>query len=378
MKSIIIFSVAVAALLSGCSGGEGHGCHAGDGHGESDHGDEIIFTPEQAQAAGLQIEEVQPGEFREVIVAGGQIVAAQGDRATVAATAEGIVSLGRSLAEGAAVKAGETLATISAGKLQGGDPAEKARIACQGARQEWERARALVDEQIMPAREFEQIEMRYRTALAEWEALSSEVTSRGVRLTAPMSGYVTSRLVDQGEYVAVGQPVAVVSQNRRLQLRAEVSQRHFRCLRGVVGANFRTPYDEKLYRLADLNGRLLSSGRAADGGAFYLPVTFEFDNVGDIIPGTPVTIYLLGGVQRGAISVPVSALTEEQGFYFVYLQVDEEGYSKREVTLGASDGQRVRIVAGLQAGERVVTRGAYNVKLAAASTVAPEGHSHAH
>ena len=56
------------------------------------------------------------------------------------------------------------------------------------------------------------------------------------------------------------------------------------------------------------------------------------------------------------LALPVTALTEEQGLYFCYLQLDEEGYKKQEVTLGASDGKEVQILTGLKAGDRVVTK----------------------
>ena len=63
--------------------------------------------------------------------------------------------------------------------------------------------------------------------------------------------------------------------------------------------------------------------------------------------------------------------------YFIYLQLDEEGYKKQEVTLGANDGKEVQILTGLKAGDRVVTKGAYQVKLASASNAIP-AHSHEH
>ncbi len=172
--------------------------------------------------------------------------------------------------------------------------------------------------------------------------------------------------------------MAVVSQNRHLQLKAEVSEKYFRYLNGVSGANFKTAYDNAVYKLADLNGRLLSYGKTTNCESFYVPVTFEFDNKGDIVPGSFVEVYLLSTPQSNVISVPLSALTEEQGLYFVYIQVDEEGYRKQEVTTGQNNGERIEIKTGLKAGDKVVTHGVYQVKLAAVSSVIPEGHSHSH
>ena len=56
-----------------------------------------------------------------------------------------------------------------------------------------------------------------------------------------------------------------------------------------------------------------------------IPVTFEFDNKGDVIPGSFVEVFLLSSPMENVLSLPHSALTEEQGSFFVYLQLDEEG-----------------------------------------------------
>ena len=95
-----------------------------------------------------------------------------------------------------------------------------------------------------------------------------------------------------------------------------------------------------------------------------------------VIPGSYVEVYLLTTPQNNVFSIPVTALTEEQGIYFVYLQIAEEEFVKREVGIGESDGKNVRILSGLKGGERVVVKGAYQVKLASSSSVLPEGHSH--
>ena len=88
-------------------------------------------------------------------------------------------------------------------------------------------------------------------------------------------------------------------------------------------------------------------------------------------------MYLLTNKRTGVISLPVSAITEEQGLNFVYIRQDADCYTKREVKLGESDGERVEICSGLKAGENVVTRGAVHIKLASASN-AITAHTHNH
>ena len=95
------------------------------------------------------------------------------------------------------------------------------------------------------------------------------------------------------------------------------------------------------------------------------------------MPGSFVETYLLTSPRQGVVSVPVSALTDEQGVNYVYVQTDATCYEKREVHIGETDGERVEIKHGLKGGEKVVTKGAMQVRLASASTAIP-AHSHNH
>ena len=360
----------------------GHNHAATDAHAGHDHGhehgsnpDEIILAPEKAKAAGVASMEIQPKSFRQVIKASGEVQAAQGNESTIVANVSGVVSFQRSVTEGMQVGKGAAIMTISASQLQDGDPAERARIAYEAAKADFARARRLVKSQIVSQKEFNAIKEKYENARLAYEALSKNQTKNGVAVSAPMGGYIKNLLVKEGDYVAVGQPLATVTQNNRLFLRADVSERYYKYLNGITSANFKTPYDNQVYELEALNGKLLSYGKSA--GSFYVPVTFSFDNKGDIIPGSFVEIYLLSKDMENSIVLPVEALTEEQGLYFVYLQKCEESYKKQEVKLGASNGKEVQILSGVHPGDKVVVKGAYHVKLASASNALP-AHSHEH
>ena len=97
-----------------------------------------------------------------------------------------------------------------------------------------------------------------------------------------------------------------------------------------------------------------------------------------LFPAVVCEVFLLSSPMENVLSLPHSALTEEQGSFFVYLQLDEEGYKKQLVTLGADNGESVQILSGIKAGDRVVTQGAYQVKLASATNAIPGTGSHEH
>lgn len=362
---------------------EGHRHEAEDGHdheaeaAHAGHSDEIILSPEKAKAAGVEAEVILPKPFRQVIVTGGQVQAAQGDECVVVANVAGVVSFRQPVTDGMSIGKGAVILNISADNLPDGDPVKRARIAYDAAKKEYERAAKLAESQIVSQKEFNAVRESYENARLAYEAIAKNRTRTGVAVTAPIGGYVKNCLVQEGDYVSVGQPLASITQNRRLFLRADVSEKYYRYLHGIQTANFKTPYDDKVYELDNLKGRLLSYGKASGGAAFYVPVTFEFDNRGEVVPGSYVEVYLLSDEMQDVLALPVTALTEEQGLYFVYLKLDEEGYKKQEVTLGASNGKEVRILSGLKAGDNVVTKGAYQVKLASASNAIP-AHSHEH
>ena len=286
-------------------------------------------------------------------------MAAQGEESTVVATVPGVVTFGNlSFVDGTAVRKGQAILSLASSSLSDGNVAAKAKYAYENAKKEYERMETLIGDKIVSAKDFEQARLNYENAKVAWEAVAGKQTANGVSVVSPINGYLKNLQVKEGDYVTVGQPLATISQNSRLVLRAEVSEKYYNYLPSIQSANFRTPYDNVTYKLSDLRGRLLSYGKASDTNSFYVPVTFEFDNKGAIIPGSFVEIYLLTAPMQN-------------------VRVHEEAYKKVPVTLGADNGSEVQILSGLNAGDEVVTVGAYQIKLASASNAIP-AHTHNH
>ena len=351
--------------------------HAHEGEAGA-HSDEIIFTKAQAARTEFEVREIQPGTFHQVIKTTGQILSAPGDESVIVATNNGVVSYAdHDLAVGSPVQEGEPVFYIASKHLGDGDYYERTRAAYEQAKAEYERAQKLIGDKIISQKEFESIVLAYQEAKIAFDAISGKNSPQGVGVNTPLGGYIKSINVKDGEYVTAGQAIATVSQNRRLVLRADVSEKHYAALRNITTANFKTPYDNQVYELKELSGRLLSTGKSATDNTFFIPVTFEFDNRGDIIPGSFVEVYLISTPMENVISLPLTALTNEMGYFYVYRQLDEEGYQKQEVQVGASNGKEIQILNGVHPGDRIVTKGAYQVKMASASAAIP-GHTHEH
>ena len=355
--------------------------HAGHNHESkaTKHSDEIIFPKAQAAKTTFEVREIQPASFNQVVKTTGQVLAAPGDEAVIVATSNGVVSVSSNkVTERTTVQKGQSLVQSSSKDIAEGDYYTKVKATYEAAKASYDRAEALVKDKIISQKEFESTKLEFENAKTAYDAVSNNKTAKGVSVNAPINGHMKNILGKEGEYITVGQPLATVSQNQRLVLRAEVSQRYYNAMQSVKSANFKTPYDNKVYSLEDLNGRLLSFGKTSNENSFFIPVSFEFDNKGEVIPGSFVEVYLISSPIENTLSIPVSALTNEMGIYYVYVQIDEEGYRKQEVALGANNGKEVQIIKGLHPGDRVVTQGAYQVKMASASGAIPHGHSHEH
>jgi RND family efflux transporter MFP subunit len=360
------------------------GTHEGEADERAHDKNVIIFTHEQAgNILDFSVETLAPQTFYRTLKTSGQILSAPGDEVIVAATMGGIATIsGSKLVEGMHVSQGQQLFSISGDKLADNNHLlrlNEARIALESAKTEYERDLILVADTIISLKEFQQAKWAYEQAKLNYNTLSTGISSGGKAITCPMNGYVKNILIQSGQYVETGQPLATVTHNKRLILRADVSQRYLPMIKSVRTAAFTTPYDGASYDLTGLNGKLLSFGKSSDGNSFYTPVSFEFDNRGDMIEGSFVEVYLKSQPVADALVLPVSALIEEQGRFFVFVQQDDDDdeYLKTEVSIGDSDGQNRQILKGLKTGQKVVVKGAYALKLASLQGIAPE-HSHEH
>ena len=89
-------------------------------------------------------------------------------------------------------------------------------------------------------------------------------------------------------------------------------------------------------------------------------------------------VFLKAGEQYEYISIPESAIISEDGLQTAYVQTEGELFEKRIIKTGITDNGYVQIINGLEIGERVVTSGAYQVRLAALSPESAIGQGHVH
>lgn len=196
-----------------------------------------------------------------------------------------------------------------------------------------------------------------------------------VPVRSPLSGTVTAVEAAPGAFVEAGAPLFRVADLTQLWLEAKVPEIDVPKLTLLRGASVRVEGREEWLELGA--ERLVSRGAALDASR-SLPVLFAVDNPGaQLVLGSACRVWLLVGEERAGLAVPEAAVVDDAGVMVVFVQVEGESFERRVVRLGARDRGYVEVLAGLRAGEHVVSRGAWSVKLASASGSVPaHGHSH--
>jgi len=342
----------------------------------------VVFTKEQSWKIDFETGLPKIESFGPIIKTTARVQSAQGDEILVSAKASGIVKLSaNNMLEGTSVSNGQVLFSISGSGLADNNSAVRfieAQNNFEKAKYDYERLKELADDKIVAEKDLLDAKTRYDNARVLFENLNKNFNSSGESIISPMDGFVKQFYVQNGQYVESGQAIVSISQNKTLLLSADVQQKFASIIGTINSANIRTIHDNKTYTLKQLNGKVLSFGRNTNNDNFLIPVSLQIDNKANFVPGGFVEIYLKTLTNIHALTIPNSALLEEHGSYFVFVQITPELFEKRELKSGASDGLKTEILKGLSQKERIVTRGAILIKLAQATGTldAQSGHVH--
>ena len=219
-------------------------------------------------------------------------------------------------------------------------------------------------------------------------AQSSEVTTAAdhpaihLPLIAPIAGEIVSVDHIEGEHVEAQGEVYRIVATDRVWLLADVSEFDLAAVEeGLgLGAVMTLPaYPGRQFDVtSDAGGRLINVGRVVDPSSRTIAVRYELPNPEGLFRvGMLADVFLETKQATDAISIPQQAVVMDNGRPTAFVLLGGESFQRRELTLGVRDNGYVEIIDGIETGERVVTTGAYSVKLA---SQAPEtfGAGHAH
>ena len=107
------------------------------------------------------------------------------------------------------------------------------------------------------------------------------------------------------------------------------------------------------------SGKVILINSVLDPDTRTVKVRTEVANPdGRLKPDMFANVQIVTDVNRAAISIPQSAVLNDDGKTIVFV-AEGNGYKKRQVQAGIQNNDRVEIVDGLNAGDRVVVKGNY-------------------
>lgn len=339
------------------------------------------FLKEQAWKIDFATSEAQKTPFQEVIKTTGTLLPAVNMEKQIVAKSNGIVHFqSNDILAGKTIKKNTPIFILSGKELAGNNISTeytKAKTDLTKAKSEFERTRTLREDQIVSEKEFIEAKSNFENAEVRFNSINKGYNANGLKINSPVTGFICAVYVREGQYVEKGTVLAKVDQGSKLLLKADVYQKHLKHLASIKSANFRLPYRDEIFNTEDLNGRLIAYGKDIHEEDYTTPLYFELDLTADLYAGSFVEVYLKSERTNNVLHIKKSAILEDQGLKYVFVQISGESFEKRFVNIGVSNGQEVEITSGLKAGERVVSKGAYFVKLASMAGALP-AHSHEH
>lgn len=353
---------------------------------------EIGLFKEQQWQSDFAIEEIRPLPLASSISAPATVRAAADREFVFTATVPGLIrSHGTFPALGDEVEAGQLLGMLLPRLGLGADLASldaervTASSAVRMAASDVARMERLYAEQAVPLRRLEEARARLEVARSQLDSVEQRIAQLGsaaqggIELRAPIGGVLARVQAAQGAPVEAGDLLFHIVDRRELWLELHVSDADAPRLASPSGVAIELPgVDEPLvFRIGD-GARLVGVGQLIDPISRSLPVIIAMaDPDPRLRINQRVQARLYTGQIRQTLSVPATAVLRDSGQSVVYIMVSGESFSRRPVRLGDRDGDRIEVLEGLAEGERIVSRGAMLVRLAAAT---PEtmGHGHAH
>ncbi|MBZ0238037.1 MAG: efflux RND transporter periplasmic adaptor subunit, partial [Deltaproteobacteria bacterium] len=201
---------------------------------------------------------------------------------------------------------------------------------------------------------------------------------RAFQLRSPLAGTLVEIHPASGQSVEAGEALFTVVDLSRVWVHAHVFEPDIARVAGATRATFKVDGHAQPFEIAPPDGAVVTVGNMVDEKTRTVPMIFEVGNAdGKLRIGSFASVFIATGAPRAALAVPDGAIVDDAGREVIYVQVGGESFERRVVGTGIHSGGWTEITSGLAAGERVVTRGAYSIKLAAAGGSLPE-HGHAH
>jgi membrane fusion protein, heavy metal efflux system len=360
----------------------------------------VAFLMEQQWLIKMKLAKAEEAMMAPQVRSTGRVVPVPAKRAIVAPPVGGIIQGGTMPRIGQHVVQGQRLATLT----QTPTAAEATQIHIENTRLEAERRRLaqveleararleeathdlgrsqrLYEKKAYSAKALESDELNRTAAAAQLEAVREQLKAlqaappagSAYDVQAPISGTVVNVSKSSGEQVAPGEAILEIVALDMVWVEVPIFEKDLGKLTKSVRAVFTTAaFPEK-----EFQGRLVDIGKVVDEQSRAAKAIFEVPNPSEQLSiGMQANVRLDAGAQTQVLLIPREAVLDNEGKKIVYVLLSGEEFERRDVVLGDEYGGKVAILSGVKTGERVVTQGAYQLKLQELRPANAGAHTH--
>jgi cobalt-zinc-cadmium efflux system membrane fusion protein len=340
------------------------------------------LSPEEIASAGVTTDIVHRTEFRSHREFPGTVAPNQHALAEVTTLVRGrVVDVYADL--GQQVKTGDLLALLYSGELGMAQSAYlKADAKLYVAERSFERAKMLLAEKVIGLAEAQrrkgdmlsiQAEKREARDRLELYGMSDEQirkldqdhTIRSyVPIMAPFDGRVIARNLTKGEVVETTEKLFTVADLSEVWVLGNIPEKDIPFIQHEEGGvHQKIDIVVNAYPNQVFQGKLTYVGDVLEARTRTMNLRIEVPNPHrKLKPEMYATIRVFSEPEKNVLAIPEQSIQRDRDRKFVFVQREEGAFEVRDVTLGESNGQVVKIVEGLREGEKIVTAGAFILK----------------
>jgi cobalt-zinc-cadmium efflux system membrane fusion protein len=265
------------------------------------------------------------------------------------------------------VTKGQTVGLIQSSEIASarGDY-EKARIEVARSDHQLDRAKLLLQHEVIAQRDYDDLEAADQAAHAELTrtiqrihmlGFDLEGTSDSAPLRAPISGVVLDIGSASGEMqrsLDNATPIATVANLDPVWIMGDVFERDLNTIRSAQSVEVTLP----AYPGETLHGKISNISDAMDPATRTLKVRVVLPNPRHRLKPEMFAEISVARTTAPEFILPVTAVLHEGTSSYVFLETSPGKYERRQVTTGALSGKTVVVASGLKDGDQVVTTGA--------------------
>jgi len=177
-------------------------------------------------------------------------------------------------------------------------------------------------------------------------------------IKSPINGVITDRTLYPGEMASTGIPLLTIMDISQIVARAHIPQAEAVLLKMGDNATIAASGTDQ-----PINAKVVLVSPALDPNSTTVEVWVQGKNPHEVLrPGTSAQLSMVARTLPDALAIPSAALlTGQDGTTSVMVAGSDGKAHQHPVKVGIRDGDRIQIVEGLQAGEKIVGTGAYGL-----------------